>query len=98
VSLHEGAVEDVLPALRAQGQQANLAVIEPPASGAGPEVLGHLAAMKPRRIVYVSSDPAALARDSVHFSAAGYRLAEAQPIDMLPQTSHVESVALWEKG
>jgi 23S rRNA (uracil1939-C5)-methyltransferase len=98
VSLHEGALEDVLPALRAQGQQADLVVIEPPASGAGPEVVGHLAAMKPRRIVYVSSDPAALARDSIHFAAAGYRLAEVQPIDMLPQTSHVESVALWTKG
>jgi 23S rRNA (uracil-5-)-methyltransferase RumA len=97
VSLHEGAVEDVLPALRAQGQQANLVVIDSPVSGAGPEVVGHLAAMQPRRIVYVSSDPAALARDSVHLAAAGYRLAEVQPIDMRPQTSHVKSVALWEK-
>jgi 23S rRNA (uracil1939-C5)-methyltransferase len=97
VSLHEGAVEDVLPVLRAQDQQANLVVIDPPASGAGPEVVGHLAAMQPRRIVYVSSDPAALARDSVHLAAEGYRLVEVQPIDMHPQTSHVESVALWEK-
>jgi 23S rRNA (uracil1939-C5)-methyltransferase len=98
VSLHEGALEDVLPALRAQGQQANLVVIDAPASGAGPEVVDHLAAMQPRRMVYVSSDPAVLARDSVHLAAAGYRLAEVQPIDTLPQTSHVQSVALWEKS
>jgi 23S rRNA (uracil1939-C5)-methyltransferase len=97
IILHEGAVEDVLPILRGQGQQADLVVIDPAASGVGPEVAGHLAGVAPRRIVYVSDDPAALARDSVHLTAVGYRLAEVQPIDMLPQTSQVESVALWER-
>jgi 23S rRNA (uracil1939-C5)-methyltransferase len=97
ISLHEGAVEDVLPILRAQGQHADLVVIDPPPSGVGPDVAGHLSGVAPRRIVYVSDDPAALARDSVHLTAVGYRLVEAQPIDMLPQTSHMESVALWER-
>jgi 23S rRNA (uracil1939-C5)-methyltransferase len=97
VSLHEGAIEDVLPALRDQGQRADLVVIGPPPSGAGAETVGHLTAMQPRRIAYISSDPAELARDSVHLAAAGYRLAEVQPIDMLPQTPHVESVALWQR-
>jgi 23S rRNA (uracil1939-C5)-methyltransferase len=97
VGLHEGAVEDVLPVLREQGQQVDLAVLCPPRSGAGAGIASHLAALGPRRVAYVSSDPAELARDSVHFAAVGYHLAEVQPIDMFPQTFHVDSVALWEK-
>lgn len=95
VSLHEGAAEEVLPALRAQGQQADVVVMDPPRAGAGEAVIRELAACRPRRIVYVSCDPATLARDSVHLAAAGYRLREAQPVDLFPQTYHVETVALW---
>jgi 23S rRNA (uracil1939-C5)-methyltransferase len=97
ISLHEGAVENVLPILREQGQRVDLVVLDPPRSGAGSEVADRLAGVAPRRIVYISDDPAALARDSVHLAAVGYHLAEVQPIDMLPQTSHVESVSLWER-
>jgi len=98
VSLHEGAVEDVLTTLRDQGQPVDLVLLDPPRAGAGAEVLSHLAAMNPRRIVYVSSDPAALARDAVHLTAEGYRLAEVQPLDMAPQTAQVDSVALWARS
>lgn len=97
VSLHEGAVDEVLPALRSQEQRVDVVVMDPPRAGAGELVIGELAALHPRRIVYVSSDPATLARDSVHLVAAGYRLIEAQPVDMFPQTYHVETVALWER-
>jgi 23S rRNA (uracil1939-C5)-methyltransferase len=98
VDLHEGAVEDILPILRERDQRADLVVMNPPAAGAGTQVVGHLAALGPRRLVYVSRDAAALARDSVHLTTAGYRLAEVQPIDMSPQTCPVDSVALWERG
>jgi 23S rRNA (uracil1939-C5)-methyltransferase len=97
VSLHEGAVEQVLPALQELGQRADLIVLDPPRAGAGPEVLRELAALGARRMVYVSCDPATLARDAVHLTAAGYRLIEAQPVDLFPQTYHVETVALWER-
>jgi 23S rRNA (uracil1939-C5)-methyltransferase len=97
IALHEGAVEDVLPILREQGDPVNLVVMSPPAAGAGPEVVSHLAALGPRRIVHVSSDPAMLARDAVYLAAAGFRLVEAQPVDMFPQTCQVETVALWER-
>jgi tRNA/tmRNA/rRNA uracil-C5-methylase (TrmA/RlmC/RlmD family) len=97
VDLHEGAMRDVLPSLREQGQPIDLVILNPPLTGAGVEIAHELASVRPRRIVYVSGDPAALARDSVHLTAAGYRLAEVQPIDVLPQTSHVDSVALWER-
>ena len=97
ISLHEGAVEQVLPALRSEGQRVDIVVLDPPRSGAGPEVIRELAALGPRRMIYVSCDPATLARDAVHLAAAGYRLVEAQPVDLFPQTFHVETVALWDK-
>lgn len=95
--LHEGEVEAVLPALVAQGQRADLALMSPPRSGAGPAVIQQIAALGPRRVVYVSSDPATLARDGVYLAGAGYRLVEAQPVDLMPQTCRVETVALWER-
>ena len=97
VSLHEGAVGEVLPALRAEGQRVDVAIMAPPRTGAGEAVIGELAALSPRRIVYVASDPATLARDSIYLAAAGYRLVEAQPVDTAPQTVQFETVALWEK-
>ena len=97
VTLHEGAVDAVLPALIGQGQRADLVVLDPPRAGAGPEVIAGLASPAPRKIIYVSCDPATLARDSVHLAAAGYHLIEAQPVDMFPQTYHVETVAAWAR-
>ncbi len=97
VELHEGAVEEILPVLVAAEQRADAVVLDPPRAGAGPGVLRDLAALGPRRIVYVASDPASLARDGVHLAAQGYRLVEAQPIDLFPQTCRVETVALWER-
>jgi 23S rRNA (uracil1939-C5)-methyltransferase len=97
INLHEGAVDEVLPALQAQGQRVDVAVMNPPRTGAGEAVIRELAELGPRRIVYVSCDPATLARDVVHLTAAGYRLVEVQPVDMFPQTVQVETVALWEQ-
>ena len=97
VSLHEGAVDEVLQALRPQGQHVDVVVMDPPRVGAGETVIRELAALQPRCIVYVSCDPATLASDSAHLTAAGYRLIEAQPVDMFPQTYHIETAALWER-
>jgi 23S rRNA (uracil1939-C5)-methyltransferase len=98
VTLHEGAVEAVLPALLAAGQRVDVAVMDPPRSGAGQTVIEALAAFRPRKIIYLTSDPATLARDSVYLQAAGYSLTEATPVDLFPQTAHVEVVALWQRS
>ncbi len=98
VNLHEGAVEEVLPALLAGEQRADLVILDPPRAGAGPAVLRDLAALGPRRMVYISCDPASLARDVEHLHAAGYRIVEVQPVDLFPQTYHVECVVKIERA
>jgi len=94
VTFIEGAVEEVLPGL---GEQVDLAIVDPPRTGCTRPVIEALAALGPRRIAYVSCDPAILARDAQALVETGYHLAEVQPVDMFPQTYHVESVALWVK-
>ncbi len=93
VALHEGPVEEVLPVL---WEPAELAVLDPPRSGAGREVLAQLPRLHVRRVVYVSCDVATMARDARFLQELGYRLREVQPVDMFPQTYHIETVSLWE--
>jgi 23S rRNA (uracil1939-C5)-methyltransferase len=71
------------------------AVVDPPRSGMRASALHHLVASCPRRIVYVSCDPATLARDAALLRDAGYKLARVTPVDLFPQTYHVEAVALF---
>ena len=91
VEIYEAAAEEALPSLEAQ---ADAALLDPPRSGCPPAALNALLAQQPKRIVYVSCDPATLARDVRRIAAGGYRLQWAQPLDMFPQTHHVETVAL----
>ncbi len=83
-----GRVEDVL----AQIRHAHGVVLNPPRSGCEPGVLRALHKMSPERVVYVSCNPASLARDLKGLSAA-YRVEDVQPVDLFPQTGHVETVA-----
>lgn len=71
----------------------SVAVVNPPRSGCDREVLESLAALEPRTLIYVSCNPETLARDLDILASLGYRTEEVQPVDMFPQTPHVESVA-----
>ncbi len=79
---------------RFSGEKADVVVLDPPRTGCGEEVLDAVAALRPERIVYVSCDPPTQARDAGRLSALGYRLQRLQPLDMFPQTGHVEVIAL----
>lgn len=74
----------------------DLVVLDPPRAGAGRKVVSRVAMLEPRRIVYVSCNPAALADDLAFLAVYGYRLVTAEPVDLFPQTPHVETVALVE--
>jgi len=71
----------------------DVVVVDPPRSGLAPEVLAALTASRPRDLAYVSCDPATLARDSRVLIGAGYELVSATPVDLFPQSYHVETVA-----
>jgi len=92
VEIIEGPVEAVLPDL---DTRFDAAVVDPPRAGLDRFALDALVERRPARLVYVSCDPATLARDAKRLTRAGYRLVEVQPIDMFPQTYHVESMALF---
>jgi len=94
VHFHCGPAETVLPALVGRGLSAAVVVLDPPRKGAAAPVLEAIAAARPRRVVYVSCNPATLARDVELLAAGGYALREVQPVDMFPQTAHVECSAL----
>ena len=78
--------------LRERDTRAEVAVVDPPRKGLAPDVIDTLAAIGPRRIVYVSCDPGTLARDLKRFDGLGYRAQRAEAFDMFPRTSHVETV------
>lgn len=72
-------------------------VVNPPRKGIRPEAMEAILSLKAPRMIYVSCDPATLARDLNDVAKRGYRLVKVQPFDMLPQTDGVETVALLEK-
>ena len=76
----------------AEGMRSDVLFVDPPRKGLAPEVIGSIAEMAPGRVVYVSCDPATLARDLKLFREYGYRAEKAIAVDMFPRTRHVESV------
>ena len=72
-------------------------VLDPPRKGCGPELIETVSRMGPGRVVYVSCDPATLARDIKLFEGLSYKVQAVTPVDMFPRTSHVETVALLSK-
>ena len=92
-----GKVEEEMPRLLEQGITADVVIFDPPRSGCDPVLLDAVAEAKPDRIVYVSCDPATLARDIKILCEKGYEFKEAQPVDMFPWTGHVEAVILLQR-
>jgi 23S rRNA (uracil1939-C5)-methyltransferase len=91
VEIIEGAVEAVLEDLEGS---FDAVVVDPPRTGLSRTVIDELGRLAPALIGYVSCDPATLARDVEQLARRGYVLADVQPVDMFPQTFHVECVAM----
>lgn len=90
----QGDASRVFEGLRSLGwEKVEAVLLDPPRKGVASELLNRLAALGPERIVYVSCDPSTLARDLAILTRQGYRVDAVQPLDMFPQTYHVESVA-----
>ena len=92
VHFHLGGAEEVVPELYKQGLTADVVVVDPPRKGCDEKVLETCAEMKPERLIYVSCNPATLARDLKYLAEKGFSVQQVQPVDMFPQTCHVECV------
>ncbi|GHA04362.1 23S rRNA (uracil(1939)-C(5))-methyltransferase RlmD [Oceanisphaera arctica] len=94
IEFHQGAAEQLVPQLYAEGVTADVVVVDPPRKGCDAALLATLAEMQPERLVYVSCNPKTLARDLAWLCEHGFKLEQATPVDMFPHTMHVETVAL----
>jgi 23S rRNA (uracil1939-C5)-methyltransferase len=92
VQYHSLSVEAWLKHHSSNWKRPDLLLLDPPRAGAGPQVCTRIAALAPRRITYVSCDPATLARDLKTLLATGYQPVAITAVDMFPQTFHVETV------
>ncbi len=86
--------EEELPRMVEEGLRPQVVVLDPPRKGCEEALLAAVAKAAPERVVYVSCNPATLARDAKYLAQQGYRLEMAQPVDMFPWTAHVETVVL----
>ena len=93
----EFMVGDAVKVLPRIFEPADVVIVDPPRAGCDKKVLETFAGMNPEKIIYVSCNPATLARDLKILYELGYRTKKIQPVDMFPFTSHVESVAQIEK-
>ena len=94
VNIYLGDVAKIMPRI----SSADIVILDPPREGAGKLVLEQISALKPRRIIYIACDPAALARDCAFANDLGYQLAKVRAFDLFPMTHHIEMVALFTRS
>lgn len=97
IDVIEGQVEQVLEDMIDEEAEYDIALVDPPTSGLAKDVVNGLKQLGVKRVVYVSGDPASLARDSKLLISAGFALIDIQPMDLSPQTYYIDSVALFER-
>lgn len=95
VELYQGSAEEILPMLDVQPK---IVLVDPPRTGLSKDVLGRILSMAPDLILYISCDPATLARDSKILAEGGYSSEKFIPFDFFCQTYHIETLSIWMKS
>jgi 23S rRNA (uracil1939-C5)-methyltransferase len=98
IELRCGTVETVFPQLVEEGVNPQIVIIDPPRKGVDRDALKCVAKLNPERIIYVSCNPATLARDLKILHESGYQTKSIRPVDLFPQTFHVESVSVLDRN
>ncbi len=98
VEFFNGDASDIAAKLAAEGLRPDVITADPPRKGLAPEVIAAIAGMHPKRVVYVSCNPATLGRDVKIFMENGYAAARATAVDLFPRTAHVETIVLLQRG
>lgn len=96
VTFEIGKAEEVIPAWYKKGIRADVLVVDPPRKGCDEKLLATILKMQPKKVVYVSCDPATLARDLRILNEGGYSVSAVQPVDMFPMTTHIENLVALE--
>ena len=91
---YAGAVEKLIPEMYRKGMTADIVFVDPPRKGCDETLLDTIVEMQPKKVVYISCNPATLGRDLRYLTANGFELKKVQPVDMFPMTGHVENVVL----
>ncbi|NCC86743.1 MAG: 23S rRNA (uracil(1939)-C(5))-methyltransferase RlmD [Clostridia bacterium] len=89
-----GDAADAAKQLKEDGERPSVVLVDPPRKGLTPELISTIVELQPKRIVYISCDPATLARDCELFEKSEYKVQQVTPVDMFPRTAHVETVVL----
>lgn len=99
VEFHLAKLEDFLPLMLKDERTVQIAVLDPPRQGLSQEVIEAIADIKPEMIIYVSCNPATLARDlRIFLTVYGYKVEKIVPVDLFPQTYHIESMTVLRQG
>ena len=94
VEFIQGEAEVIVPKMYERGQKADVVFVDPPRKGCDEKLLETIKKMRAKKVVYISCNPATLARDLRYLTDNGYEIRKVQPVDMFPQTSHVETCVL----
>jgi len=98
ISFFQGHVKEFLKTEEATREPFSIIIIDPPRAGLHPKALKRVLRLAPKKLLYISCNPATFARDAAEILAAGYTLPNVHPIDMFPHTMHIELVSLFRRA
>ncbi len=97
VTFYEGFVKEFLRTREASSDRFDVVIVDPPRAGMNPKALRRMLRLEPKKLLYISCNPATFARDAESIVAAGYELPQVRPVDMFPHTMHIELIGLFTR-